>query len=193
MVSGGLKVLKTHVICHLEWYRCSFLKDGAMGLDIKVFANTRELRGCLDDLDNELQKNEALRILDTMQNEEEIWTAPGSYSGLHVVRNEYAKLKGWPLDANGRYISDGPAEKSHLINHCDAQWYYLPVDFPEPQWVASTGTYFISIGSSVRLLSEVTELLAVKDKWPEGFQHRWDAVFLAAVASVACRVPIEFT
>jgi hypothetical protein len=166
-----------------------------MGLDIKVFTTVGEVRACLDDLENDLQKNEALRILDKHQDDDsQIWSAPGSYSGLHVVRTEYAKLKGWPIE-DGRYASADSKEskRSHLINHGDSEGYYLPFDFPEPVWINTGKDYAISVGSSDRLLSELCELLAVKDKWPEGFQYRWDAVFIAAVSSVACRAPIEFT
>lgn len=163
-----------------------------MGLDIKTFINVADLREMLDEHGDKLQAAEGLRIIKEYPDCEVIWTAPGSYAGLHVVRSQYAKAKGWPLGDDGRYICEGPAEKSHLINHCDAQWYYLPVDFPDPQWIDTGKGYAVSIGSSVRLLAELWELYAVRDQWPAEFGWRWDAVFLAALASVACSVPIEF-
>lgn len=165
-----------------------------MGLDIKTFCTVADLRNCIDECDDQLQKNEAIRCLEKADDADVLWTAPGSYSGLHVVRTQYARLKGWPIDErSNRYISGGPAEKSHLINHCDAEGYYLPWDFPEPQWIDTGRGHALAVGSSNRLLSEVMELLSVKEQWPEGFQYRWDAVFLAAFASVLMDAPIQFT
>jgi hypothetical protein len=166
-----------------------------VGLDIKTFISVGDLRETLDEHDDKLQVAEGLRILSEQFTDgpcEVIWTRPGSYSGLHIVRSQYAKLKGWPIGNDGRYICDGLAQKSHLINHCDAQWYYLPVDFPDPQWIDTGKGYAVSIGSSVRLLAELWELYAVRELWPVDFARRWDAVFLPALASVACGVPIEF-
>ena len=164
-----------------------------MGLDIKTFCTVDDLKSCIDECDDQLQKNEALRCLETCDGDDTLWTAPGSYSGLHIVRTQYAKLKGWPIDErSGCYISGKETEKSHLINHCDAEGYYLPCDFPEPQWIDTGRGHALAVGSSNRLLSEVMELLSVKEQWPDGFQHRWDAVFLAAFASVLMDAPIQF-
>ena len=90
---------------------------------------------------------------------------------------------------------DDQTRASHLVNHSDCEGYYLPDDFPEPQWIRTTGEResALSVGSSVRLLSELTELLESKDEWPDEFGWRWDALFVAAIASVVSRSVIVFS
>jgi hypothetical protein len=83
-------------------------------------------------------------------------------------------------------------EMSHLINHCDCTGYYLPDEFTDPQWIETTGDNPLSIGSSVKLLNELTELLTVRDTWPPDLQLRWDAVFIPVVASVVYHEVIKF-
>lgn len=162
-----------------------------MGLDIIVRVKVSEVRDCVGELESTLQEREAMRILDTMPMDRNVSTRPGSYSGLHAVRCEYAKLKGWATSGTFVAISD-ESKASHLINHSDCDGYYMPDEFIEPQWLATSQGHNISLGSSVRLLDELTELMAVKDRWPDGFQRRWDAVFIAAVASVVSGQPIIF-
>ena len=55
-----------------------------MGLDIKTFCTVEDLRRCLDECDDQLQKSEAIRCLENASDGDVLWTAPGSYSGLHV-------------------------------------------------------------------------------------------------------------
>lgn len=165
-----------------------------MGLDISVNVTVGEVLERLSELDNKLQENEARRILEAMDSDSGVDSCPGSYSGLHVVRREYALMKGWSESVEGYTVAiDDRTSQSHLISHSDCDGYYLPDDFDEPQWLDSSSCDgAVSVGSSVKLLSEVTELLAIKDKWPENFQRRWDAVFIVAVASVLSRQMVVF-
>jgi len=162
-----------------------------MGLDILINTVVSEIVDCVSDLDNALQENEAKRILATMDQDKRLATRPGSYGGIHVLRCAYARMKGWKVEGHTCEINNETGG-SHLISHSDCDGYYLPDDFVSPQWFERSNGESVSVGSSVKLLSELTELLAVKDQWPEGFQWRWDAVFVAAVASIVCREVITF-
>jgi hypothetical protein len=76
-----------------------------------------------------------------------------------------------------------------LIWHSDAEGWYLPDDFQMPIMQND-----LSIGSSVRLLAELEELCPDRSVIPDDFDWdlAWDAVYLAAVASVVTGTPIEF-
>jgi len=160
-----------------------------MGLDIHVNATVHDVGMCLNGLNCPLQAIEAWRILAGLTPEQKICTQPGSYVGLHYVRQEYAKLKRWDYDFRHRRGGkpDPRAFVSHLIHHSDCDGYYLPKRFDLPGWLGG-----ISVGSSYKLLEELMELLSVKDKWEQGFQRGWDALFLPAVASVVCSEVIVF-
>lgn len=162
-----------------------------MGLSIHVSVKAQEVIDELDFWDNVLQQREGLRILSELDPDKELSVYPGSYAGLHVVRVQYALLRGWATDGYHVEIND-QTRGSHLINHSDCEGWYLPEDFVEPQWLATGKTYSVSLGSSDRLLSELCEMLASKDKWSERCQHSWDAVFIAALASVVTRNAIKF-
>ena len=164
-----------------------------MGLDISVNVKVGEaLEEIRSDWENELQKNEAIRILEEMGQYEMLSTKTGSYAGLHVLRREYARMKTWTdysteKDLTPRHLA------SHLLNHSDCDGWYLPEKFDSPVWCESDGDkYHVSIGSSYRLLEELCEMLAHKDQWPEDIQWRWDALFVVAIASSATRTPVEF-
>lgn len=164
-----------------------------MGLDIRVNVTVAQVRDNLSELDNELQQMEALRIMQNMDDDKTISTEPGSYRGLHVVREVYAELREWP-EYTGIGEFNEAHSKSHLMNHSDCDGWYLPERFDLPQWILrSDGKDHVSVGSSYKLLEELTAMLASKDKWPETLHWRWDAVFIAAVASVVCHCPIEFS
>lgn len=166
-----------------------------MGLDIRVNVTVAQVRDNLSKLDNELQQMEALRIMDNedMDDDETIVTEPGSYHGLHVVREVYAELREWPEYSTALPFNEAHSS-SHLMNHSDCDGWYLPERFDTPQWIIGPDEkYSISVGSSYKLLEELTSMLASNDKWPESLHRRWDAVFIAAVASVVCHCPIEFS
>lgn len=47
----------------------------------------------------------------------------------------------------------------HLIDHSDSDGYYLPLDFANPVTILTDVEGFLSIGSSLRLLGELEELI----------------------------------
>lgn len=164
-----------------------------MGLDIRVNVTVAQMRKNLSKLDNGIQQSEALRIMLNMDDDKTIVTQPGSYRGLHVVREVYAEMREWPEYSTALPFNEAHSS-SHLMNHSDCDGWYLPERFDLPQWIPrSEGKDSISVGSSYKLLEELTSMLAAKDKWPESLHWRWDAVFIAAVASVVCHCPIEFS
>lgn len=157
-----------------------------MGLDISVNATPNGVIESLEGGRTELDTAHIRRIANGAM-DQRINTRPGSYSGIHRVRALYAKHRGWPLEEGGRYPTETEdSAKSHLCSHSDCDGWYLPDDFHDPIWTGDN----VSIGSSVRLLSELREIENVpKDEYQ---QYSWDAVYLAALASVACRTPIKF-
>ena len=128
--------------------------------------------------------------------EEPIHTRPGGYGGLHRLRRVYAKSLGLDPSRNGcaweQEIGDGRIAASHLVQHSDVDGYYLPDEFPLPDWIPVPERHCISIGSSVRLLAEL-QAIAIDSRHTESVQEEWDAVFVPAVASVVCREIVRFT
>lgn len=164
-----------------------------MGLDISVNVSPAEiLEGLKYDDCGVKHPETARRILETMQSKNTISTRTGSYSGLHVLRKLYTNLKGLMPEPLGQANAGIPTnhDNYHLLNHCDATGWYLPDDFESPVWAGNT-----SIGSSIRLLAELEELELERANQPNdntGWGWRWDALYIAAVASVVCRCPIKF-
>ena len=114
---------------------------------------------------------------------------PGGYSGLHLVRVAYAKLKGWPVnwDRHGGTVNVAACEaalESHLVNHSDCDGWYLPDTFEHP----NVGS--VSIGSSRKLVAELMEL--DRKTMDERTGESWDVVFVAAVLSAFGGQPIKF-
>lgn len=148
-----------------------------MGLAITINVSVKELlETCRKELKPEIMK--AVQGF-KLSNKEEIGTQPGSYGGVHRLRCDYAKVKGWKI--TGSYPDDERMTASHLIHHSDCDGFYLPDDFENPTWIGST-----SIGSSVRVLAELIEI-------PEAMRsHEWYSVWLPIVASVECRKVVYF-
>ncbi len=162
-----------------------------MGLDIRVAATVQDAKDAfLDYFDIEaypqfVQAVERLRLKD----DEQIHTQPGSYFGLHRLRKAYAASQGFPGIASSEEITACP--KSHLCSHCDSGGWYLPENFDKPQWIESSeGKYSVSVGSTQKLLAELQTLVPAES---HGVQHEWDALYVPAVASIACRTPIRFS
>lgn len=166
-----------------------------MGLDIHVDVLAGDILTEIDDWKDDAQRREARRVFCEMEPNQPIHVRTGSYHGLHLLRQQYAKLKGWPIDDEYHVPIYSETQNSHLVNHSDCEGYYLPDDFPEPQWITSSAEngFQLSVGSSVRLLAELSELLTVRDNWPEDFGWRWDNLFAAAFASVVSRRVIRFS
>ena len=166
-----------------------------MGLDIHVDVLAGDILTEIDEWPDPVQRKEARRCFCEMDPNQPIHTRTGSYHGLHRIRQQYAKLKGWPIDDSFHVPITEETRGSHLVNHSDCDGYYLPDDFPDPEWIRTTGKResALSVGSSARLLAELTELVAVRDSWPDDFEWSWDAIFAAAFASVVSRRPIRFT
>lgn len=174
-----------------------------MGLDIEVDATVAQVHDRLMEKHRYAKGEQADRIgmdlihLGMLEQEQlydrrkSISTRPGSYSGLHVVRGEYAKLQGWPVDAKGHAISHAEelTQYSHLINHSDCDGCYVPYDFEKPIWTDNE----LSIGSSVRLLEELRELESRLPLMDQYTREAWGAVYLPALASVTLRTMILFT
>lgn len=93
----------------------------------------------------------------------------GSYSNLQKLRGFAAHLeltgskpsvKDAEVYSKLREIYDEKAETkrfSHLINHSDAEGYYLPIDFAEPVELMVEETQY-SCGSCQQLLKELNEI-----------------------------------
>jgi len=167
-----------------------------MGLDVIVNVRMEYLSDLISELEDPVAISEANRILFNMDKKAySVRTSPGSYAGIHRVRMQYSIMKGWWFGTGGHLVLkwnsipfiEGPAKISHLINHSDCDGWYLPEDFEEPQWVGS-----ISIGSSQRLLAELLEMLPSIRQWRYDVDYSWDAIFIAAVASVVSNEPIKF-
>ncbi len=163
-----------------------------MGLDITVNVTAEEVREGLEDSDCGVKHPEVARkLLERFADDEKIHVRPGSYSGLHVVRDQFIRLKKLDPEPTTAAINAAMPESHleyHLLNHCDAEGWYLPDDFSTPAWADG-----VSIGSSVRLLAELEELEIERGKQPDdGWGSRWDAVYIAAVASVVTNTPIHF-
>lgn len=160
-----------------------------MGLDITVQCTPAEALERIDDQGAQPELRRA--FVDAcaalkLKDDEEINTRPGSYHGLHVLRTAYAKHKGVNVgDSHTEWQADGVLPDSHLVWHSDCEGWYIPDDFHSP---VEVGTGWI--GSSARLLAELRELN--RERLSDDLRWRYDAVFVAAVASVACDVPIKF-
>jgi hypothetical protein len=170
-----------------------------MGLDIRVNVTwsdlSREIHNRLgfasDDEKKQLDRD-SQRLTEMLGNVQDqdlaISTRPGSYHGIHRVRVMYAKFKGWPCTDRETVVmleGDCPARASHLVNHSDCDGLYLPTKFDTPIWHEG-----VSIGSSPRLLDELREIEHVEKG--ENQQWAWDAIYVAALASVLCRAAIHF-
>ena len=161
-----------------------------MGLDIRVRVTADEVLENLASLKNFEMQAKAVDLLENM-GPELICVRPGSYSGLHDVRVSYGRLHGrnlFPAELSKVFPN------SHLINHSDCDGWYLPDDFVDPVWIQEG---LLSVGSSQALLREVWELhgkmpLLWESIYVDGVVYAWEAVFIAAVASVVTRTPIEF-
>jgi hypothetical protein len=170
-----------------------------MGLDIRMNVEWAELEQQIKDQQRYAQGPDAKRIADDLEHffristamqrvgSAKIQTRPGSYHGVHCIRCLYAKLKGWPVEKNETVLMEGdcPARTSHLINHSDCEDFYVPAKFAAPIWHEGT-----SIGSSQRLLDELREIEHVEKD--ENQQWAWDALYIAALASVTCHACIHF-
>ncbi len=167
-----------------------------MGLDISVNVLAKAVREALKYSDFGVKHPEAaLKLIteDRHPDDDIIHTRPGSYSGLHRVRAAYIAIKG--LDQEPKVTDENRGipeshKSSHLLNHSDCEGWYLPDDFSEIFWYDQ-----ITIGSSVRLLSELEDMELERAKLPSApynWGHSWDQVYIAAVASVVCRQPIKF-
>lgn len=166
-----------------------------MGLDIHVDVLAGDLLTVIDDWKDPVQRKEARRIFCDMEPNQPIHVRTGSYHGLHLIRQQYAKLKGWQIDDTYHVPINKQSTLSHLVNHSDCEGYYLPVDFPQPTWISTTREpeSALSIGSSQRLLEELCEMLPNRESWPDDFAWRWDNLFAAAFSSVASHRPIRFS
>ncbi len=163
-----------------------------MGLDISVNVTPKEVLDSYELKDHP----ELLRLFqqacerEMLKEDETISTRPGSYSGLHRLRTAYAEHKGIKTDGKPTEWQTGNVLlESHLVHHSDCDGWYLPDDFDKPI-LQESGRTVTSIGSSKRLLAELREL--DREKMQEWAASAWDAVFVAAVASVFCDEPIKF-
>ncbi len=163
-----------------------------MGLDIHCNVSVKEVRDGLKYSDAQINHPElALKLLDALSPDDTIHTRPGSYYGLHAIRDQFIKLKGLPPEPGINERDQGIPEahlQYHLLSHSDCDGWYLPNDFAEPIWTPE----HLSIGSSVRLLAELQELELLRAKEGCEWGGRWDAVYIQAVASVVTRTPILF-
>ena len=160
-----------------------------MGLGISVDTSTYEVVANIEDLKNPLAEAIALMILRSIEPSDSINSLTQFYLGIHLLRAEYASMKGLEYSPHDEVSESVTNLNSHLISHSDTSGWYLPDRFDDPIFADSDAGYSVSIGSSYKLLDE---MLAVKDKWPQGFEQLWDALFIAAVASVVCNKPIRF-
>ncbi len=161
-----------------------------MGLDIHVNVTAKQVASDIRFCEQITHPETALALLGAIEANSKIHTRPGSYAGLHVVREHFARIHGLPkFDCGFVFGKEQPKEWDpfHLLNHQDCEGWYLPNDFPKPAWLGT-----ISVGSSVRLLNELQEMELERATNPD-WGPRWDAVYLAAVASVVTRQPIKFS
>ncbi|MFN0085216.1 MAG: hypothetical protein ACKVX9_07500 [Blastocatellia bacterium] len=124
----------------------------------------------------------------------DIWsTEMYGYSGLHCLRRIAACLEslgGLPSSPGDIHSSDDPilrryyeglssASFDHLINHSDAEGYYLPVKFPRVIYPEhELGIAGGMIGSAHRLLEEcrrIAEALEIPDDLDENSKELWEA------------------
>ncbi len=122
--------------------------------------------------------------------DQRISTRPGSYRGLHLVRNVWAKAKGYSddyrADEASRIGIDHPCRASHLCWHSDCEGWYVPEIFDPPIMSGD-----VSIGSSVRLLEELESIRSLG--MVEDVRAAYEAVLIPAVASVVTNQPIKFS
>jgi len=109
----------------------------------------------------------------------------GSYSALHMLRGLAVAYEGQgasvqelseddlesTIDAFYARDDDAPTRFEHLINHSDAEGYYVPMEIGEPVGIEyrpaaddpdpEAGVENVSIGSSLALLRELNELQPV--------------------------------
>jgi len=166
--------------------------ESKMGLGISVDTSAYDVVANIKYLENPLAERVALWILESMEPSDSINSLTQFYLGIHLLRAEYASMKGLQYSPHDEVSGSVTNLNSHLISHSDTSGWYLPDRFDDPIFADSDAGYSVSIGSSYKLLDEMLELLAVKDKWPQGFEQLWDALFIAAVASVVCNKPIRF-
>ncbi len=124
----------------------------------------------------------------------EIWSAEMyGYSGLHCLRRAAAYLESQaslPTEPGDIHASDDPVLRryyeglsssryDHLINHSDAEGYYLPIDFPRVIYPEhELGIAGGMIGSTIRLLAEcrrIAEALGIPEDLDENSREIWEA------------------
>lgn len=157
-----------------------------MGLDGRlVGSNDEEFEKWYKPLINQMSEfiaqhqvgNTAVALaLGTTKDDEDFVERIGHYSGVQLLRSYAAHIAvhGKPPEEEGResinteldemYEGKRPfAPFDHLINHSDAEGFYVPVDFKEPfvfqaRTYDGEGTWDCYVGSSQRLLHELDEL-----------------------------------
>ncbi len=115
------------------------------------------------------------------------------YTGLHCLRRAAAWLESrneLPPTPGDIHAADDPvlrrhyeglssARFDHLINHSDAEGYYLPIDFPRVLVPGhELGVLGGMLGSSVRLLAEcrkIAEALGIPGDLTETSKELWEA------------------
>lgn len=157
-----------------------------MGLDITVRCDVNDVIENLS-YHKEINQTEALRVLTPFKDKNCIDSRPGSYGGLHRVREAFTRINSHEIyDVSTRQKFKKSWERFHLLNHSDAEGWYLPEDWgiQNPLWINNT-----SIGSSYNLMKELETMIG---KIHPDIQWSWDAIYVAAVASVLSNNPIKF-
>lgn len=162
-----------------------------MGLDISVSVNPKALIDNLE-LNGESwgvnHPETAIALIKSIcGNEDTVHTRPGSYSGLHALRDAFIKFKN--IEVPEMQTVHESHRKYHLLNHSDCDGWYLPDDFEEVIF-----THDVCVGSSYALLRELQEMELERAKLPDEYNwgRPWDHLYVAAVASVVSGQPISF-
>ena len=156
-----------------------------MGLDITVNVSKSEVLDCLKYDDDLVNHPELARSIIADTKHDFIHTQPGSYNGLHIVRQEFIKLHN--LEPEKSLFIPESHRKYHLLNFSDCEGWYLPCEFEQVFWTENS----YSIGSSYKLLNDLESMELLRATNPE-WGWRWDALYLPAVASVVTNTPIRF-
>lgn len=159
-----------------------------MGLVVVVGMEDEEQLEELDDVNVLLRAHGLPEHAEKVVDEDELLDFEmGGYSSLHYLRRIAAHLEaGRALPAPGddsapddpvllaAYEADELGRFAHLIQHSDAEGFYVPVDFPRPLNGDVTGE---TLGSSVALrreLRELRELLEIPDGVDPDGDELWE-------------------